>query len=90
MSLPSPQSRSQSKAYELLLKKENRIKPASVTNRNNILREQHRINYTNEFQRLQGELVPYINKFGPGVFNKRIVDRQRELKDLLKGLHQTK
>ena len=42
------------KAYNLLLKKEKVVKPASVAMRHQILQAQNRAAYMNEYDRIQG------------------------------------
>jgi hypothetical protein len=55
------------KAYEILLRRERRVKPASVTYRHQLLRNINRTNYQNEYDRLTGELDGYKNVFSrPG------------------------
>jgi hypothetical protein len=89
------------KAYELLLKREKRIKPSSVTFRHNILKKMLQSNYINEYDRILGELAPYASVFGKDAVlsknkeersyidatHKRLTERQEELRRLFKTSH---
>jgi hypothetical protein len=82
-SLPKPEGKI--KAYEILLKREKRVKPASVAYRHQLLRDIKRTNYQNEYDRITGEIDGYANTFSrPG--SSHIIDklksRQAELRKL--------
>jgi hypothetical protein len=77
----------QNKAYEILLKREKRIKPASVTFRNDILRKQQRSNYINEYDRIAGELSSYANVFGKSSIPGHLIKRQEQLRELFRESH---
>ena len=76
--------------YRQLLKKERRIKPASVTFRNEILIRQKRANYINEYDRLNGEIESYANTFSrPGSSHiiANLKSRQSDLRQLFRESH---
>ena len=78
------------KAYELLLKKERLQKPASVIKRLEILQAQQRGNYKNEYDRIQGIIEGYADRFsrpGGGHEKQKLLNRQNELKRLFKQSH---
>ena len=84
--LPSPQGKN--RAYELLLKREARIKPASVSYRHELLRKIKRSNYINEYDRIQGELDSLANVFGMEALRTPMLHkRQQELKQLFHETH---
>ena len=85
MSLPTPDGIE--KAYRMLLKKENIVKPASVTMRRNILQAQQRSNYMNEYDRIQGIITGYADRFAGHHDRKKLLNRQNELKQLFKRSH---
>ena len=63
--IPVPES--MPKAYHLLLQKEKLQKPASITKRLEILQAQQRTNYKNEYDRIQGIIEGYADRFArPG------------------------
>lgn len=72
------------KAYELLLKREAKIKPASVSFRRNLLNNIQRTNYINEYDRLEGELNSLANVFGKAAIEERIHHRHAELRKLFR------
>ena len=77
-------------AYKLLLKKEKLAKPASVRFRNEILKAQQRTNYKNEYDRIQGIIEGYADRFaspGGGHDKYKLMNRQNELKRLFKHSH---
>ena len=77
-------------AYKLLLKKEKLAKPASVRFRNEILKAQQRTNYKNEYDRIQGIIEGYADRFarpGGGHDKQKLMNRQNELKRLFKHSH---
>ena len=77
-------------AYKLLLKKEKLAKPASIRFRNEILKAQQRTNYKNEYDRIQGIIEGYADRFarpGGGHEKHKLLNRQNELKKLLRQSH---
>ena len=78
------------KAYEVMMKREGRVKPASTTFRREIIEKQRRANYINEYDRLNGEIDSYANNFSrPGSSHiiSRLKSRQNDLKELFKQSH---
>ena len=78
------------KAYEIMMKREGRVKPASTTFRREIIEKQRRANYINEYDRLNGEIESYANNFSrPGSSHiiSRLKSRQDDLKELFKQSH---
>ena len=78
------------KAYHHLLRKERLQKPASVTKRLEILQSQQRTNYKNEYDRIQGLIEGYADRFsrpGGGHEKHKLLNRQNELKQLFKKSH---
>ena len=78
------------KAYEIMMKREGRVKPASTTFRREIIEKQRRANYINEYDRLNGEIESYANTFSrPGSSHiiSRLKSRQADLKELFKQSH---
>ena len=61
MSLPRPDGIEQ--AHKLLLIEEKVVKPASVSMRHGILQAQQRNNYMNEYDRIQGMISGYAERF---------------------------
>ena len=88
MSLPSRVNIEQ--AYKLMLKKEQVVKPASVTMRHQILQAQTRSNYMNEYDRIQGIISGYADRFGGHHDLKKLKNRQNELKMLFRQSHETR
>ena len=86
MSLPRPDGIEQ--AYRLLLKKEKVVKPASVAMRTQILQAQNRSNYMNEYDRIQGIISGYADRFGGHHDLRKLKNRQNELKMLFKQSHE--
>ena len=86
MSLPSQVNIE--KAYNILLKKEKLVKPASVTMRRQILQAQTRDSYMNEYDRIQGIITGYADRFGGHHDLKKLRNRQNELKTLFKQSHE--
>ena len=87
-SIPVPEAMPM--AYKLLLKKERLQKPASVRFRHDMLQAQNRINYKNEYDRIQGIIEGYADRFsrpGGGHDKHKLVNRQNELKKLFKQSH---
>ena len=81
------------KAYEIMMKREGRVKPASVIFRRDLIAKQQRANYINEFDRLNGEIESYANTFNrPGSSHIMSVlkNRQVELKRLFRESHHEK
>ena len=86
--IPVPESMPQ--AYRHLLRKERLQKPASVTKRLEILQAQQRSNYINEYDRIQGIIEGYADRFsGPGGGHEKhkLLNRQNELKKLFRQSH---
>jgi len=86
--IPVPES--MPKAYHLLLKKEKLQKPASVIKRLEILQAQERANYKNEYDRIQGIIEGYADRFarpGGGHEKHKLLNRQNELKKLFRQSH---
>ena len=86
--IPVPES--MPKAYHLLLKKEKLQKPASITKRLEILQAQQRTNYKNEYDRIQGIIEGYADRFSrPGGSHEKskLLNRQNELKKLFRQSH---
>ena len=78
------------KAYEIMMKREGRVKPASTTFRREIIEKQRRANYINEDDLLNGEIESYANTFSrPGSSHiiDRLKSRQADLKELFKASH---
>jgi hypothetical protein len=78
-------------AYAMLLKKEKLAKPASIRFRNEILKAQQRTNYKNEYDRIQGIIEGYADRFarpGGGHDKHKLLNRQNELKRLFKHSHE--
>ena len=88
MSLPRPDGIEQ--AYRLLLKKEKVVKPASVAMRTQILQAQNRSNYMNEYDRIQGIITGYADRFGGHHDLKKLKNRQNDLKRLFKESHENR
>ena len=86
MSLPSRINIEQ--AYNLMLKKERVVKPASVGMRHQILQAQSRANYMNEYDRIQGIITGYADRFAGRHDMKKLRNRQNELKALFKHSHE--
>ena len=77
-------------AYRLLLKKEKLAKPASVRFRREILQAQQRTNYKNEYDRIQGIIEGYADRFArPGGSHdkQKLLNRQNDLKRLFRLSH---
>ena len=77
--LPTPDGLA--RAYKMLLKKESIIKPASVTQRREILQAQQRTNYKNEYDRIQGLIEGYADRFarpGGGHDKHKLLNRPNE------------
>ena len=86
--LPSPDG--MARAYKILLKKEGLQKPALVTKRLEILQAQQRTNYKNEYDRIQGLIEGYADRFarpGGGHDKQKLLNRQNELKRLFRQSH---
>ena len=86
--LPTPDGLA--RAYQLLLKKEKLQKPASVTKRLEILQAQQRTNYKNEYDRIQGIIEGYADRFarpGGGHDKQKLLNRQHDLKKLFRQSH---
>ena len=86
--IPVPES--MPKAYRHLLRKERLQKPASVTKRLEILQAQQRTNYKNEYDRIQGIIEGYADRFarpGGGHDKQKLLNRQNELKKLFRQSH---
>ena len=78
------------KAYDILLKKEKMQKPALITRRNEIIEHSKRMNYKNEYDRIQGELIGHAEKFShPGGHwqKDKLINRQQMLKKLFRESH---
>ena len=78
-------------AYKLLLKKERMQKPALVTKRIEILNHYKRMNYKNEYERLQGLLEGHADRFnipGGNYEKDKLINRQQMLKKLFKETHE--
>jgi hypothetical protein len=85
-----PTFEGRNKAYELLIKKEKRIKPSSVTFRHAILKKMQQQNYINEYDRIVGELSPYASVFGKYYLDpahNNLEKRKDKLKELFKNSH---
>jgi hypothetical protein len=67
-------------ARNLLLKKEKLVKPASVAMRHNIIQAQNRSSYMNEYDRIQGIISGYADRFAGNHELKKLRNRQNELK----------
>ena len=68
------------KAYEIMMKREGKVKPASTTFRREIIEKQRRANYINEYDRLNGEIESYANTFSrPG--SSHIISRLKSRQD---------
>ena len=76
------------KAYQLLLKKEKVVKPASVAMRHQILQAQNRAAYMNEYDRTQGIVSGYADRFAGQHDLRKLRNRQNELKRLFKHSHE--
>ena len=76
------------KAYNLLLRKEKVVKPASVSMRHQILQAQNRSNYMNEYDRIQGIISGYADRFAGHHNIRQLKNRQAELKRLFKQSHE--
>ena len=66
-------------AYKLLLKKERLAKPASVKFRYDILQAQMRDSYKNEYDRIQGIIEGYADRFarpGGGHEKHKLINRR--------------
>ena len=77
-------------AYKLLLRKEKVVKPASVAMRHQILQAQNRAAYMNEYDRIQGIISGYADRFGGHHDLKKLRNRQNELKMLFKQSHENR
>ena len=76
------------KAYNLLLRKEKVVKPASVSMRHQILQAQNRSNYMNEYDRIQGIISGYADRFAGHHDLSKLRNRQNELKAFFKHSHE--
>ena len=85
MSLPRRHNIEQ--AYNLLLKKEKVVKPASVALRHQMLQAQNRAAYMNEYDRIQGIITGYDDRFAGHHDLKKLRNRQNVLKMLFKQSH---
>ena len=86
--IPVPES--MPKAYQHLLKIENLQKPALVNRRLEMLQAQQRANYKNEYDRIQGIIEGYADRFsrpGGGHDKHKLMNRQNELKKLFRQSH---
>ena len=86
--LPLPEPKGMAQAYKMLLKKEAVVKPANMARRVDILNHSKRINYKNEYDRLQGLLEGHADRFSiPGGHweKDKLVKRQQMLKKLFQG-----
>jgi len=72
------------KTYNLLLKKEKLVKPASVMFRKQILEAQNRDAYKNEYDRIQGYISGYADRFLGQQDLFKLRNRQNELKKLFR------
>ena len=86
MSLPRKDNIEQ--AYKLLLRKEKVVKPASVAMRHQILQAQNRAAYMNEYDRIQGIVSGYADRFAGHHDLKKLRNRQNELRRLFKQSHE--
>lgn len=86
MSLPRRHNIEQ--AYNLLLKKEKVVKPASVALRRQMLQAQNRAAYMNEYDRIQGIVAGYADRFAGHHDLKKLRNRQNELRQLFKQSHE--
>ena len=88
--LPLPEPQGMAKAYKLLLKKENVIKPANVLIRKHMLQKMKTNNYINEYDRILGLLEGHADKFNVpgGHFEKdKLTNRLQMLKKLFREAH---
>ena len=86
--LPTPDGLA--RAYKIMLKKENTIKPASIIKRVEILQAQQRSNYKNEYDRISGLIEGYADRFArPGGSHdkQKLLNRQNDLKKLFRQSH---
>ncbi len=87
-SIPVPEAMPM--AYKLLLQKERLQKPASVRFRREILQKQQSANYKNEYDRIQGIIEGYADRFarpGGGHEKHKLLSRQSDLKKLFRQSH---
>ena len=75
-------------ARNLLLKKEKLVKPASVAMRHNIIQAQNRSSYMNEYDRIQGIITGYADRFAGNHNIQRLKNRQSDLRRLFKESHE--
>ena len=85
MSLPSRINIEQ--AYNLMLKKEKVVKPATVSMRHGILQAKNIANYMNECDRIQGIITGYADRFA-GHHDMKKLRNRHELKALFKHSHE--
>jgi hypothetical protein len=86
MSLPRKDSIEQ--AYKLLLKKEKVVKPTSVAMRHQILQAQNRAAYMNEYDRIQGIVSGYADRFAGKHNIQQLKNKQSDLRRLFRESHE--
>jgi G3E family GTPase len=75
-------------ARALLLRKEKLVKPASVAMRHQIIQAQNRSAYMNEYDRIQGIISGYADRFAGKHNIQRLKNRQSDLRRLFKESHE--
>jgi len=88
--LPLPEPQGMAKAYKLLIKKENLVRPANMLIRKEMLEKNKRANYINEYDRILGLMEGQADRFAlpGGHFEKdKLTNRLQMLKKLFKESH---
>ena len=75
-------------ARALLLRKEKLVKPASVALRHQIIQAQNRSAYMNEYDRVQGIISGYADRFAGKHNIQQLKNRQSNLRRLFKESHE--
>ena len=75
-------------ARSVLLRKEKLVKPASVAMRHQIIQAQNRSAYMNEYDRIQGIISGYADRFAGKQELSKLKNRQNELRTLFKQSHE--
>ena len=86
MSLPSRVNKET--PYKLMLRKEKIVKPASFAMRLQIIQAQNRSNYMNEYDRIQGIISGYADRFAGHHNIRQWKNRQAEWKMIFKQSHE--
>ncbi len=75
-------------ARSVLLRKEKLVKPASVAMRHQIVQAQNRSAYMNEYDRIQGIISGYADRFAGNHNIRQLKNRQSDLRWLFRESHE--